>query len=153
MRNSGKNQDRQVQKSRGTVLKASPVLGGLNSHIFIRSLLDPVFPASSPLHGRGHQMQMHMRDGLPGFLAVLHADVVDTIIEGGQLLGHLLRSHEQVQDLNLGEVAELPHDPSRADQHVPGQHWPVVYDREDVLAGQENLTVRDYIRPVYYLAS
>lgn len=57
---------------------------------------------------------MNVRDGLTWLFPVLQAYVVEAIIDGAEFFRDFLRSHEQIQDFDFGQICKLGHNFLRA---------------------------------------
>jgi hypothetical protein len=62
---------------------------------------------------------MHMTNSLPSILSILAIDLILILVYLLQLLADLVRSHKEVDTLNLRKILQFDNLPSRTDQHVP----------------------------------
>jgi hypothetical protein len=121
------------------LLKTAAILLGLPRHVVLVSYLFLLLLQEFDGLNVRDEVQVHVVDGLPCLLPVLHEDLVGDFVDLLQFPAYFLRSHEEVDALNFGEFLQLDHFPSGADQHVTLYIGLVVDDCEDVLADKEDL--------------
>ena len=79
-------------------------------------------------------MQVQVVDRLACFLAVGAEDLVLQLVDLLQLAADLVRCHEQIDALNLGELLQPRSLPSGADKHMACRVRLVVNHCENILA-------------------
>ena len=94
-----------------------------------------------------------MLHSLPCVSSILYDQMTLLAVNGLQPLGDFLGCHEQVKDLDFGEVLDFGDDPAAADHDVAFRVRIEVDGGEDVLAQDEDLVGREGQGPEHHLVA